>query len=289
MKFTSLENLTYFWSKVKAYADGITTTLTNSISALTKSDVGLGNVDNTADADKPVSTATQTALDAKQDTLVSGTNIKTINNTSLLGSGNITIDLTLYKVVTSLPTSGIDTNKIYLVLSTESGTSNKYIEYIYVNSAWEKVGEYQAEVDLSDYATTAAMETALAEKADASDTYTKSEVDAKITASGTFDSTQYYTKTEVDAKETTLTEAVEKKGGYLATAYGSSNAAIYLYDAYNSDTSTMELLSSTSVKAATTSTAGVMSATDKTKLDGVATGATADEALTESEIDAICV
>jgi hypothetical protein len=27
--------------------------------------VGLGNVDNTADADKPVSTATQTALDAK--------------------------------------------------------------------------------------------------------------------------------------------------------------------------------------------------------------------------------
>lgn len=30
-------------------------------------------------------------LTAKQDTLVSGTNIKTINNTSLLGSGNITI------------------------------------------------------------------------------------------------------------------------------------------------------------------------------------------------------
>lgn len=33
----------------------------------------------------------QDALDAKQDTLVSGTNIKTINGTSLLGSGNITI------------------------------------------------------------------------------------------------------------------------------------------------------------------------------------------------------
>lgn len=33
--------------------------------ALTKSDVGLGNVDNTSDADKPVSTATQAALDAK--------------------------------------------------------------------------------------------------------------------------------------------------------------------------------------------------------------------------------
>ena len=30
-------------------------------------------------------------IDDKQDTLVSGSNIKTINNTSLLGSGNITI------------------------------------------------------------------------------------------------------------------------------------------------------------------------------------------------------
>jgi acid phosphatase family membrane protein YuiD len=34
--------------------------------ALTKSDVGLANVDNTSDANKPVSTATQTALDGKQ-------------------------------------------------------------------------------------------------------------------------------------------------------------------------------------------------------------------------------
>jgi hypothetical protein len=33
----------------------------------------------------------QTALNSKQDTLVSGTNIKTINSTSLLGSGNISL------------------------------------------------------------------------------------------------------------------------------------------------------------------------------------------------------
>lgn len=36
-----------------------------SWSDFNKTDVGLGNVDNTADADKPISTATQTALDAK--------------------------------------------------------------------------------------------------------------------------------------------------------------------------------------------------------------------------------
>ena len=35
--------------------------------ALTKSDVGLGNVDNTSDANKPVSTATQTALNLKKN------------------------------------------------------------------------------------------------------------------------------------------------------------------------------------------------------------------------------
>jgi hypothetical protein len=126
---------------------------------LVKADVGLGNVDNTSDASKPVSTAQQTALNLKSDTththgaattsvagfmsasdkskldgvatsandyshpanhppsiitqdtnnrfvtdaektawnakqaaLVSGTNIKTVNNTSLLGAGNIEIE-----------------------------------------------------------------------------------------------------------------------------------------------------------------------------------------------------
>ena len=39
----------------------------------------------------PAQTDLQSALNAKQDTLVSGTNIKTINSTSLLGSGDITI------------------------------------------------------------------------------------------------------------------------------------------------------------------------------------------------------
>jgi hypothetical protein len=56
-----------------------------------KTALALNNVDNTSDANKPVSSATQSALNAKQDTLVSGTNIKTVNGTSVLGSGNIAI------------------------------------------------------------------------------------------------------------------------------------------------------------------------------------------------------
>jgi hypothetical protein len=40
-------------------------TFTGTVSGVTKAHVGLGNVDNTTDANKPVSTATQTALDLK--------------------------------------------------------------------------------------------------------------------------------------------------------------------------------------------------------------------------------
>lgn len=56
---------------------------------LVKADVGLGNVDNTSDVNKPISTATQTALDAKAD-LVGGfvptSQIPAIAITEFLGS-----------------------------------------------------------------------------------------------------------------------------------------------------------------------------------------------------------
>lgn len=45
----------------------LTAPVINSPTGLVKGDVGLGNVDNTSDANKPVSTATQTALNGKQD------------------------------------------------------------------------------------------------------------------------------------------------------------------------------------------------------------------------------
>jgi hypothetical protein len=60
-----------------------------------KTSLALNNVDNTSDANKPVSSATQSALNAKQDTLVSGTSIKTINSNSLLGSGDVAVQATL--------------------------------------------------------------------------------------------------------------------------------------------------------------------------------------------------
>jgi hypothetical protein len=58
-----------------------------------------------------LSSADWTAFDAKQAALVSGTNIKTINSTSLLGSGNITIaSLGVYKSTTDGAASSGTTN-----------------------------------------------------------------------------------------------------------------------------------------------------------------------------------
>ncbi|MCU0444637.1 MAG: hypothetical protein MUE85_06925 [Microscillaceae bacterium] len=64
---------------------------------LDKTSVGLGNVDNTTDANKPVSTAQQTALNAKENTLTAGTTAQylrgdkswqTLDKTSV-GLGNV--------------------------------------------------------------------------------------------------------------------------------------------------------------------------------------------------------
>jgi hypothetical protein len=52
-------------TSLAAKADLAGATFTGTVSGITKSMVGLANVDNTSDANKPVSTATQTALDAK--------------------------------------------------------------------------------------------------------------------------------------------------------------------------------------------------------------------------------
>jgi len=57
------------------------------IATNTTTKVQLGNL--------PTTTAVTTALATKQDSLVSGTNIKTINSTSVLGSGNIPVQETL--------------------------------------------------------------------------------------------------------------------------------------------------------------------------------------------------
>lgn len=117
---------------------------------LVKGDVGLGNVDNTADADKPVSTAQQTALNGKVDK-VSGKGLSTNDYTTaekskLAAFGDASTyalksDITnMYKykgsvaTVSALPSSDNTTGDVYNV---ESSGMN----YAWDGTAWDALGE----------------------------------------------------------------------------------------------------------------------------------------------------
>ncbi len=60
----------------------------------------------------------------------------------------------LATVVTSLPTTDIEENKVYMVPSSETENGNIYTEYIYINGAWEKFGEFKSTISLDAYSTT---------------------------------------------------------------------------------------------------------------------------------------
>jgi hypothetical protein len=81
------------------YAPIASPTFTGTVAGVTKAHVGLGNVDNTSDANKPVSTATQTALDLKANlaspaltgtptapTATAGTNTTQVATTAFVGT-----------------------------------------------------------------------------------------------------------------------------------------------------------------------------------------------------------
>ena len=73
----------------------------------------------------------QTGAVTVQETLVSGTNIKTVNNTSLLGSGNITIDSLPTQIGNSgkfLTTNGTDASWATVdALPTQTGHSGEFL------------------------------------------------------------------------------------------------------------------------------------------------------------------
>ena len=117
---------------------------------LVKSDVGLGNVDNTADVDKPISTAQQTALDNKVDK-VTGKGLSTNdyttaekNKLAAFGAAStyaLKTDITnIYKykgsvaTVSALPSSDNTTGDVYNV---ESSGMN----YAWDGTAWDALGE----------------------------------------------------------------------------------------------------------------------------------------------------
>lgn len=112
---------------------------------------------------------TDTALALGQQWYVKGTGFYRLTNWAnrKTSSGWIkevdpnNIDTTLFQIVSALPTSGINKNRIYLVASANRDPNGKniYAEYIYTGNTsatydatkWEKIGEYTPTVDLSPY------------------------------------------------------------------------------------------------------------------------------------------
>ena len=98
-------------------------TFTGTVSGVTKTMVGLGNVDNTSDANKPVSTATQTALDLKAP-LASPTFTGTVAGitATMVGLGNVDNTSDANKPISTATQTALDL-KAPLASPTFTGTA----------------------------------------------------------------------------------------------------------------------------------------------------------------------
>lgn len=105
-------------SKITAWWNAIKSTVTFS-----KAQVGLGNVDNTSDANKPVSTATQTALDAKanDNAVVKLTGDQAVGGVKSFTAGARAVDLNLDPRAQSVASATF--GRSLLVMGTHSGSS----------------------------------------------------------------------------------------------------------------------------------------------------------------------
>lgn len=215
--FLDKTGLQHYTEKVKAYVDsksgGVNTDLTSHIGnkknphEVTKEQVGLGNVTNVAQiplSQKGVASGVATLGTDGKLTAAQLPAMKTVNGVSVVGSGNISIDLSLYKVVDTLPTTGIDATKIYIVPAKTTGDKNIKAEYVYTGNPasaydatkWEKLGEAQTNIvvdaELSETSTNPIQNKAV-----------KSAIDAlNTTVAGKLDKSAYVVDAELSATST---------------------------------------------------------------------------------------
>lgn len=104
---------------------------------VSQSDVGLGNVNNTSDASKPISTATQTALDAKGKAY-EGTTLRT-NSIEYFGHATVASGVAVFNLTsdgtstgTALFPNGIIQDSVALTVS--DATASYQMSYAFTNS-----------------------------------------------------------------------------------------------------------------------------------------------------------
>ena len=188
-------------------------------------------------------------------------------------------------VVNSLPVTGKN-GIMYLLPSDESTESNNiYDEYIWVSDKFEKIGSTKTTVDLSGYVTQTEMNTQLANKANTNHTHDIASLPDETDMLGHMEN-DLYTALDTKADKTTATtsanglmskEDKSKLDGIATeankTIVDSSLSSLSTNPVQNKVVKgALDSKAGTSI--ATTSAHGLMSSTDKNKLDGIAIGAT---------------
>ena len=198
------------------------TSNTENPHSVTKAQVGLGNVDNTSDANKPISTATQTALNLKANSAdvytksqVDTELAKKLDSTTASSTYATKTELSqqvasVYKVKGSVETESAlpqEGNTIGDVYNVETDGMN----YVWDGTQWDKLG---GTVDLSNYYTKSQVDTELGKKLDtttASSTYL-----TQTTASSTYATIQAL-NAKADASDVTSIENTIATYGTMAT------------------------------------------------------------------------
>lgn len=165
----------------------------NNPHGVTKAQVGLGNVDNTADKDKPISNATQAALDLKATVENLNAHKNDKNNPhgvtkAQVGLGNVDNTSDLAKPISTATQTALngkaDKSTTYTKTEVDNNISahtSKTDNPHNVTKAQVGLGNVDNTSDANKPISTATR-TELNLKANKSDTYTKAEVDAKISS-----------------------------------------------------------------------------------------------------------
>lgn len=318
MQFLDAIGLAYFWKKIKNWVNINYLSLTGgtirgSVSFLRGGDGGSSitisplNITKSGCGDNYLF-ASGKMIPIGEANGVAGLDAN--GNVPLAQLGNL--DTTVAEVVTALPTTNIKKH-IYLIEDEDGDTQNQYKEYIYTGdtsatydaSKWEKLGDFRATVDLADYAKKSETVN-FSEIKVVENIYTEQ---GQITRQAIrFSNLNNENRIDVEIKDATSNMA-----GLLSIRDKNKLDMFDVSNIADPDIDVGKLVTSSSVAEVTRTSlemsialitldgnslvfklpqvdavnAGVMSGADKTKLNGIASGATADSAITTAEIDAL--
>lgn len=316
MKFLDLNGLTYFFGKVKTWVSNnylslIGGTIRGNVTFLHEGDGGTSIVVSPSSItksghDNHYLFASGKMIPIGEANGVAGLDANGKVPLSQLGN----LDTTVAEVVTALPTTNIKKH-IYLIKDTSGVSQNQYEEYIYTGntsatydaSKWEKLGDFRATVDLAGYAKKNEAMYSASILHNTNDLYLSfDDINGDSLAAFNINAATGSTAGVMTSKDKKkLDGIVEGANNYsLPTASSTIKGGITLGYSQSGKNYPVALDgngkayvnvpwtdTNTTYSLATSTKDGLMKASDKAKLDGIASGATADSAITTAEIDAL--